>query len=197
MNNTTKSNPINSSDQTIKKPISLNKPTITITNQQPKNPHDEYDYDHNQYKLATSDHGTTTDANGTSYFSSRFKIEKQYSTGRALQTAVKRVGSIRRSSSVSERYCRIYDQCTNVSDFDDDVDVEEQDQDLQMKKKRSGILKALRFDGWLMGWEWGWDGVKMGKGVGWCGYGEGVLGQRDEELVESGHLLYIWLIFWM
>lgn len=134
MNTTTKSKP---SDQTSKTP-NIQKPIS------PRNPHDEYDYDHNQYKLATSDHGTTTDANSITNLSGRFKIEKQHSTGRALQTAVKRVVSIRRSSSVSETYCRIHDQCLNVSDFDDGV--EEQDQDLQMKKmkKRSGILKACK-----------------------------------------------------
>ncbi|KAL8234535.1 hypothetical protein R6Q59_020635 [Mikania micrantha] len=89
----------------------------------------------------------TTDANGTRTLTSRLiKIEKQHSTGRTMQTSVKRVMLIRRSSSVSERYSRIYDQCSNPSDDDD-----EQDEELKMTsrskknmKKTGSILKACK-----------------------------------------------------
>ncbi|KAI3803904.1 hypothetical protein L1987_32068 [Smallanthus sonchifolius] len=142
INTTTKSKSTDSSHQTIKiqKPIS----TIDIDG--------DYDYNHysgnnnnqEQYgnfpteKLRIN-HGTTTDANSTSNLSGRFKIEKQHSTGRTLQTAVKRAMSIRRSASVSEGYSRIHDQGSNLFDVDD------HDEELQMKnvKKRS-IFKACK-----------------------------------------------------
>ncbi|KAJ0879655.1 hypothetical protein HanRHA438_Chr10g0454011 [Helianthus annuus] len=148
------------SDQTIKtptpqNPISTKKSPTPITQHQTKILYDD-DYDYNHYsgnqeqdehlpmenlrinQSATSQ-GTTTDAN------SRFKIEKQHSTGRTLHTAVKRVLSVGRSSSVSERYARIHDQYVS-----DPFDVEEDDQVLQMgrskniMKKRSSILKACK-----------------------------------------------------
>lgn len=69
-----------------------------------------------------------------------FKIEKQSTN------AVKRVFSMRRSSSVSERYCRIHDQTVTVKSplHDDDEDVHS----ISVKKKKkyssSSILKACK-----------------------------------------------------
>ncbi|KAK1352176.1 Cytosolic Fe-S cluster assembly factor nar-1 [Heracleum sosnowskyi] len=68
-----------------------------------------------------------------------FKIEKQSTN------AVKRVFSMRRSSSVSERYCRIHDQAVTVkSPLHDDEDVNS----ISVKKKKkyssSSILKACK-----------------------------------------------------
>ncbi|CAI9303228.1 unnamed protein product [Lactuca saligna] len=79
--------------------------------------------------------------NGTSTPSSRFKIEKQNSTGKALQTSVTRAFSIKRSSSMSKRYARIHDQYANPLDDVDHLEAQEQEQgkDLYMgisKKKK-------------------------------------------------------------
>ncbi|KAI8021271.1 hypothetical protein LOK49_LG03G03214 [Camellia lanceoleosa] len=89
--------------------------------------------------------------------SNRSKFDKQGTTTRSLQSAVKRAFSIRRSSSVSERYCRIHDQCVTLassSSFDDhDGDemmdknnsVETRSMEKIKKKHRSGkILKACK-----------------------------------------------------
>ncbi|KAI3774466.1 hypothetical protein L1987_49022 [Smallanthus sonchifolius] len=152
INTTSKSKSMDSSDQTIKKS------TSTVTQEQPKTLADD-DYDYNHYSgnnnnqeqdgnfptekmrinRSVSSHGTTTDANSTSNLSGRFKIEKQHSTGRTLQAAVKRAMSIRRSASVSEGYSRIHDQGSNLFDVDD------HDEELQMKnvKKRS-LFKACK-----------------------------------------------------
>ncbi|CAI9303229.1 unnamed protein product [Lactuca saligna] len=87
--------------------------------------------------------------NGTSTPSSRFKIEKQNSTGKALQTSVTRAFSIKRSSSMSKRYARIHDQYANPLDDVDHLEAQEQEQgkDLYMgiskkKKGRGSILKT-------------------------------------------------------
>ncbi|KAL7600582.1 hypothetical protein Lser_V15G24235 [Lactuca serriola] len=171
MNRSSKSRSMDFSDQTIptpriQKPISINKSIITTTHQQPKTP-DRYD-DDDDYKQYSGNHqeedanfpmkmltrnksvasgGTTANANGTSTPSSRFKIEKQNSTGRALQIAVTRAFSIRRSSSVSERYARIHDQYANPLDDVDHLEAQEQEQGegLHKKKKsRGSILKTCK-----------------------------------------------------
>lgn len=161
------------SDQTInttpriKNTISIKKSTITTT-QQPKiqDDHDDDDYKHYSSNHQEQDgnfpiqmltrnksvasRGTITDANSTSTHSSRFKIEKQNSTGRTLHTAVIRAMSIRRTSSVSERYSRIHHQYANTFDVDDHD--QEQDEELKktgsknnMKKQNKGsILKACK-----------------------------------------------------
>ncbi|EXB30760.1 hypothetical protein L484_001375 [Morus notabilis] len=63
-------------------------------------------------------------------------------------SAVKRVLSMRRSSSVSERYCRIHDQSvTLASPIDDEDDELEEDKTRSGKKKKHGggkILKACK-----------------------------------------------------
>lgn len=72
---------------------------------------------------------------------SRFKIEKQSTN------AVKRAFSMRRSSSVSEKYCRIHDQTVTVaSPLHDDDDEDIQQTSLKNKKKYSStrILKACK-----------------------------------------------------
>ncbi|KAI8025334.1 hypothetical protein LOK49_LG02G02800 [Camellia lanceoleosa] len=92
--------------------------------------------------------------------SHRFRLDnKQQGTTPplALQSAVKRVFSMRRSSSVSEGYCRIHDQCATLSSsFDDGDDGSEgmynnnamQTRSVKKKKKkqhRTGkILKACK-----------------------------------------------------
>ncbi|CAI9765302.1 unnamed protein product [Fraxinus pennsylvanica] len=61
----------------------------------------------------------------------------------SLQSAVKRAFSLRRSSSISERYCRIHDQYVALaSPLDDDLESVSNSK----KKKNSGgkILKACK-----------------------------------------------------
>lgn len=73
--------------------------------------------------------------------SNRFKIEKQ------SINVVKRAFSMRRSSSVSEKYCRIHDQTVTVaSPLHDDDDEDIQQTSLKNKKKYSStrILKACK-----------------------------------------------------
>ena len=68
-----------------------------------------------------------------------FKIEKQSSS------AVKRVFSMRRSSSVSERYCRIHDQAVTVaSPLHDDEDAHSTSVKKKKKYSSSEILKACK-----------------------------------------------------
>lgn len=68
-----------------------------------------------------------------------FKIEKQSTN------AVKRVFSMRRSSSVSERYCRIHDQAVTVkSPLHDDEDVHSTSVKKKKKYSSSSILKACK-----------------------------------------------------
>lgn len=77
----------------------------------------------------------------------------------ALQTAVQRVFSMRRSSSVSERYCRIHDQCVTISSPSNDDEGEGEEEEIDhnntmqtrsvKKKKKKGytsgrILKACK-----------------------------------------------------
>ncbi|KAL4588447.1 hypothetical protein LXL04_001337 [Taraxacum kok-saghyz] len=172
MNSSSKSRSMDFSDQSIltprtHKPISINKSTITTTHQQPNNPDHNHD-DDDDYNLYSGDDdgnfpmkmlsrnrsvasgGTTNNTNGTTTPSSRFKIEKQNSTGRALQTAVVRALSIRRSSSVSERYSRIHDQYANPLDGVDHFEAQGQDgDDIHMgiskkKKNRGSILKVCK-----------------------------------------------------
>ncbi|KAI3525635.1 hypothetical protein L1887_04571 [Cichorium endivia] len=174
MNSSSKSRSMDFSDQTIsspriQKPISISKSTITTAHQHPKNPdHNHDDDDYKQYsgnhqeedgnfptKMLTrnrsvaSGAGNTTNTNGTTTPSSRFKIEKQNSTGRALQTAVIRALSIRRSSSVSERYSRIHDRYTDPLDDIDHIEQEQEEEDIHIgiskkKKSRRSILKACK-----------------------------------------------------
>lgn len=78
----------------------------------------------------------------------RFRLERQgskRSTTTSFQS-VKRVFSMRRSSSVSEKYCRIHDQGFTISSPVLD-DVTEANEGMEMKKKKSGsgrILKACK-----------------------------------------------------
>lgn len=78
----------------------------------------------------------------------RFRLERQgskRSTTTSFQS-VKRVFSMRRSSSVSEKYCRIHDQGFTISSPVLD-DVAEANEGMEIKKKKSGsgrILKACK-----------------------------------------------------
>ncbi|KAA3482163.1 hypothetical protein EPI10_004429 [Gossypium australe] len=64
-----------------------------------------------------------------------------------LQVAVKRAFSMRRSSSVSERYCRIYDQCMSLGSpfVDEEWDVNGTRRSDKKKKNIKGkILKVWK-----------------------------------------------------
>ncbi|CAK9147335.1 unnamed protein product [Ilex paraguariensis] len=77
----------------------------------------------------------TRNSSVSSASSHMFKFEKQ-STTTTLQSAVKRAFSMSRSSSVSERYCRIHDQCvTLASSMDDDDDIEAIDNNNEMERR--------------------------------------------------------------
>ncbi|XAR56297.1 hypothetical protein NMG60_11036731 [Bertholletia excelsa] len=65
----------------------------------------------------------------------------------ALQNAMRKAFSMRRSSSVSERYGRIYDQCDErlLLPFGDEGDGEDEKRRKKKQKRRSGrILKACK-----------------------------------------------------
>ncbi|KAL5714117.1 hypothetical protein ACHQM5_016122 [Ranunculus cassubicifolius] len=76
--------------------------------------------------------------------SQRFKADKQNTN---IQSAVKRAFSMRRSTSVSEGYCRIYDHSdpTLCSPIDDDNDANF-DMQVKIKKKKKGsrILRVCK-----------------------------------------------------
>ncbi|KAF9602185.1 hypothetical protein IFM89_025485 [Coptis chinensis] len=83
--------------------------------------------------------------------SQRFKADnKQTST---LQATVKRAFSMRRSTSVSERYCRIHDQSDHPAlgssspthDDDDEDDVNHETMEIKKKKNKKGArsLKSV------------------------------------------------------
>lgn len=91
-----------------------------------------------RFGMAKLSRNRSVSVNTSSY--NMFKIEKQSTN------AVKRVFSMRRSSSVSERYCRIHDQAVTVkSPLHDDEDVHST---TSVKKKNkyssSSILKACK-----------------------------------------------------
>ncbi|KAH7865328.1 hypothetical protein Vadar_005228 [Vaccinium darrowii] len=86
--------------------------------------------------------------------SNRFRFDKKLGpTTSSLESAVKRVFSMRRSSSVSERYCRIHDQLVTISsplhgDGEEGMDnytVKARSMKNKKKSKYSGkILKACK-----------------------------------------------------
>ncbi|XP_017632667.1 uncharacterized protein LOC108475193 [Gossypium arboreum] len=63
-----------------------------------------------------------------------------------LQVAVKRAFSMRRSSSVSERYCRIYDQCMSLGSpfVDEEWDVNGTRRSDKKKNIKGKILKVWK-----------------------------------------------------
>ncbi|KAA8536590.1 hypothetical protein F0562_029068 [Nyssa sinensis] len=71
--------------------------------------------------------------------SHRFRFDKQST----LQTAVKRAFSMRRSSSVSQRYCMIHDQCVTVASPIDGDDETMQTRSLKKRHRTAKILKAF------------------------------------------------------
>ncbi|KAK9265643.1 hypothetical protein L1049_015284 [Liquidambar formosana] len=77
----------------------------------------------------------------------RFRFDKQSSTT-SIQSAVKRAFSMRRSSSVSERYCRIYDQSVTLTSPPPPIDDEGMDtmqtRSKKKKDKRGKIIKACK-----------------------------------------------------
>ncbi|KFK28985.1 hypothetical protein AALP_AA7G073600 [Arabis alpina] len=64
-------------------------------------------------------------------------------SGQAVQSTMKSAMSMRRSSSVSERYCRIYDQssATWPLPFHEEDGEEEDDKDKVVKKKSNNLKK--------------------------------------------------------
>lgn len=157
--------------QIITKPIE-SKPTINKTHNSPPNleEQDQENPEQNQ-EPKNGDEGSfnlklsrNSSVSSNTSLSHRFRFEKQSNpssststtTTTSLEDAVKRAFSVRRSSSVSERYCRIHDQCVSLSsplDEDDDEE-EEQGNDVgvkttrsmgkKKKKKQSKILKACK-----------------------------------------------------
>ncbi|KAL8116502.1 hypothetical protein AgCh_022857 [Apium graveolens] len=103
------------------------------------------DEDHNKssndgsFGMAKLSRNRSVSVNTSSF--NMFKIEKQSTN------AVKRVFSMRRSSSVSERYCRIHDQAVTVKSplhDDDDQDVHSTSVRKKNKYSSSSILKACK-----------------------------------------------------
>ncbi|XVF00562.1 hypothetical protein REPUB_Repub04eG0011200 [Reevesia pubescens] len=85
--------------------------------------------------------------NGDIISGPKLRRNSSVSSAYALQAAVKRAFSMRRSSSVSERYCRIHDQSvTLASPFDDvkelDIAVSTRRSVKNKKNSRGKILKA-------------------------------------------------------
>nr|DAD24919.1 TPA_asm: hypothetical protein HUJ06_026383 [Nelumbo nucifera] len=79
---------------------------------------------------------------GTSAASQRFWTQTQKTTQTQLQSTVKRVFSMRRSTSVSEGYCRIHDQFNPISSSIDEIN--QTMIQTRSKNKRSKILKACK-----------------------------------------------------
>ncbi|XVE67489.1 hypothetical protein DITRI_Ditri08aG0165000 [Diplodiscus trichospermus] len=81
-------------------------------------------------------------------FDPKLRRNSSVSSAYALQAAVKRAFSMRRSSSVSESYCRIHDQSvTLASPFDDEDQLDITGSRRSVKKKnnkRGKILKAWK-----------------------------------------------------
>ncbi|XVE48547.1 hypothetical protein DITRI_Ditri01bG0010300 [Diplodiscus trichospermus] len=87
--------------------------------------------------------------NGEMLFGPKLTRSSSISSAYAIQTAVKRAFSMRRYSSVSERYCRIHDQSvTLASPFDDEeLDItgtRRSVKHLKKKNSRGKILKAWK-----------------------------------------------------
>lgn len=80
----------------------------------------------------------------SSTVSKRFKADKQSTS--SLQSAVKRAFSMRRSTSVSEGYCRIYDHSDPAlcSPIEDDANLSMQTNFRKKKKKGSKILRVCK-----------------------------------------------------
>lgn len=88
-------------------------------------------------------------ANYYSSSSPRFRTTRTTSSG--IQSAVKRVFSMRRSSSVSERYCRIYDHQRvqlqpepEFNDADADNRIGTKTRSNMKPQKKNGIVKACK-----------------------------------------------------
>ncbi|XP_027339281.1 uncharacterized protein LOC113853039 [Abrus precatorius] len=66
------------------------------------------------------------------------------SSASGFQATMKRAFSMRRSSSVSERYCRIHDQYMAIEDHEMDADVTRARRSMKKKQKGGKILKACK-----------------------------------------------------
>ncbi|KAK4339877.1 hypothetical protein RND71_041339 [Anisodus tanguticus] len=124
--------------------------------QQSKNQetHDEKEKENeNEEKMKGNDNSIPSGvklSRACSVSANRFRLERQGSKKTTATTStsfqsVKRVFSMRRTSSVSEKYCRIHDQgFTILSPILDDV-AEAHEGSMEKKKKKSGrILKACK-----------------------------------------------------
>lgn len=90
-----------------------------------------------------------TTPSGVAKLSRNRSVSAAKQTNLALQTAVQRAFSMRRSSSVSERYCRIHDQSLAISSplFDSQVEEdeeEEMDHNNNTKQTRSDKKKKKK-----------------------------------------------------
>ncbi|XWS40401.1 hypothetical protein CRYUN_Cryun18bG0138000 [Craigia yunnanensis] len=85
-------------------------------------------------------------SNNGEMFGPKLRRNSSVSSAYALQAAVKRAFSMRRSSSVSERYCRIHDQSVTLASPFDDEESDTTGSRSSMKKKnsRGKILKAWK-----------------------------------------------------
>lgn len=133
----TKTNPVEPQQTNLKTPET--KPQINNNTLQNLNDEDHKKSSNDgRFGLAKLSRNRSVSVNTSNF--NMFKIEKQSTN------AVKRVFSMRRSSSVSERYCRIHDQAVTVkSPLHDDEDVHST---TSVKKKNkyssSSILKACK-----------------------------------------------------
>ncbi|OMO75147.1 hypothetical protein CCACVL1_16313 [Corchorus capsularis] len=100
---------------------------------------EQEDHDHHQ-------EGNNNNINNGEMFGPRLKRNSSVSSAYAVQAAVKRAFSMRRSSSVSERYCRIHDQSVTLSSPFDDEELYTNGIRRSVKKKNSSgkILKAWK-----------------------------------------------------
>ncbi|OMO92301.1 hypothetical protein COLO4_17715 [Corchorus olitorius] len=99
---------------------------------------EQEDHDHHQEGNIISNNGEM--------FGPRLRRNSSVSSAYAVQAAVKRAFSMRRSSSVSERYCRIHDQSVTLSSPFDDEELYTNGIRRSVKKKNSSgkILKAWK-----------------------------------------------------
>ncbi|XWS55325.1 hypothetical protein CRYUN_Cryun10bG0165300 [Craigia yunnanensis] len=85
------------------------------------------------------------EGNNVKMLGPKLRRNSSVSSAYALQAAVNRAFSMRRSSSVSERYCRIHDQSVTLASPFDDEELDTTGSRRYVKKNRRGkILKAWK-----------------------------------------------------
>ncbi|EOX97042.1 hypothetical protein QUC31_015865 [Theobroma cacao] len=84
------------------------------------------------------------EGNNEEMFGPKLRRNSSVSSSYALQAAVKRAFSMRRSSSVSERYCRIHDQSVTLASPFDDEELDTTGTRRSAKKKKNSRGKILK-----------------------------------------------------